>query len=408
MGRLVLAVLLSTIAACNSKWVEGEGLIFSQKEGIGQSTESRDGVLYLVSGCPTTNVPLQFPVYLYQLRDESLELVRTIIPKEVGAEYIFAYPGERVLIAGEYALGETERKIHFFSMNHPWVEESVSLTVGAGFLGDPHFFRNRNRQLFAVRLYNSAEAFPPRGFDLGNCESVDLPWGIYRDVRISGAPGPFFPGDWLYLVRQEDGQVRTLQRTGSVDMGWPDDKLLRARKADLLAWVLDDSMIAVAEMGSAKTESSSLYILSKKSSQWKRVEFPGDLTKFKAFGPWLVGYEAYSRKEISPGMSQRRQKPAETGYPLDWQLSANNVYLPGILFLYNVETQEQLRIETEQGDSEVLLVTGSKLVYRTNRIVMSATIGAHGVEQSQRIAESDEVPDIHWAFFGPSGPQAAR
>ena len=76
-----------------------------------------------------------------------------------------------------------------------------------------------------------------------------------------------------------------------------------------------------------------------------------------------------------------------------------NFYSPGILILYNVNTRKKYTIETNQGDSEVLLVENNTVYYRSNRSIYKAEIGEKEIKKGTLLVENDIVPDIHWAFI---------
>ena len=77
------------------------------------------------------------------------------------------------------------------------------------------------------------------------------------------------------------------------------------------------------------------------------------------------------------------------------------MYFPGILFLYDIRTGKKYTIETNQGDSEILLVEEGIMYYRVNDRILKAKIGKESIGEPELVVEGEIVPDIHWAFMGP-------
>lgn len=74
-------------------------------------------------------------------------------------------------------------------------------------------------------------------------------------------------------------------------------------------------------------------------------------------------------------------------------------WFPGTLILYDVETGRQLRIDTDQGDSEVLLVDGANVFYRADRRLFRAVIGPAGLERVTLVASDPAIGNAHVAFI---------
>jgi hypothetical protein len=109
-----------------------------------------------------------------------------------------------------------------------------------------------------------------------------------------------------------------------------------------------------------------------------------------------------ARKTSSPGAEKRRKKEIESGTTVDWRFESAKLFAPGILILYNVHTQKEYRIETKQGDSEILLVDGGHVYYRVSDEIFKAAIEEKIVGKPTLLAKGEMVPDIHWTFIGPS------
>ncbi len=106
-------------------------------------------------------------------------------------------------------------------------------------------------------------------------------------------------------------------------------------------------------------------------------------------------------KRRNPGEETGRRQVTGTGHSFYGRAA---IYRPGILFLYNIQTRKQYRIETLQADSEILLVEGDTVYYLTNKRLWRAKLGEKTFVSQTILVENDLVPDIHWAFLGPAVP----
>ena len=67
-------------------------------------------------------------------------------------------------------------------------------------------------------------------------------------------------------------------------------------------------------------------------------------------------------------------KEARTGPSLSLRLGMGSLIYPGVLHLYDVETEKSYTITTRQADSEIVLVEGGSVYYRINNRLYSAPI----------------------------------
>jgi hypothetical protein len=73
-------------------------------------------------------------------------------------------------------------------------------------------------------------------------------------------------------------------------------------------------------------------------------------------------------------------------------------YFPGIIHPYDVRSGRRYRIDTGQGDTEVLLVYGNAIYYRVNDTLYRADIGQSAIQNPIQIARDPNVQLAHWAF----------
>ena len=74
-------------------------------------------------------------------------------------------------------------------------------------------------------------------------------------------------------------------------------------------------------------------------------------------------------------------------------------YFPGRLHLYDIETGKMLTINTNQGDSEVVLVEGDTVYYRVNDRLYAAPVSETGIGIPRQIAKDEIIRDVHYAFM---------
>lgn len=167
----------------------------------------------------------------------------------------------------------------------------------------------------------------------------------------------------------------------------------------MLALISRDPRVKV----SGTLEYGKYYFFDKSSLTWHAVAFPGESQSIRGFGVWISGQIIEKYKGIpSPGIEKRRKVMTESSTPIDWRFEMEEIYAPGILVLYNIQTRQQYRIATGQGDSEILLIDGGQVYYRINNEIFKAAIEEKTVGQPTLLAKGEMVPDIHWAFMGPS------
>ena len=80
-----------------------------------------------------------------------------------------------------------------------------------------------------------------------------------------------------------------------------------------------------------------------------------DAQKRKTPGGYAITLEMRD-SEQSPGTKEWRTKKGKFGPAFDDSFLDSSVLFPGRLHIYNLETEKQFTIHTNQGDSENLLI----------------------------------------------------
>lgn len=265
-------------------------------------------------------------------------------------------------------------------------------------------------------------------------ESARAPDEDLRYIRTAGYFGTAFHYPRPPYVRDDLGPDLNLMLWGrGLDLGVPNppDRMKRAggRYVPVLE-VKNDAAIVVTSGGDSVHApeglgSSTHYIYSLSKKKWARVVVPGSSSKVRSFGRWLAFAVsetqpwAYSpdgrpvtadpeRQRISPGGTERetnmfkgrtsdagRQHPG----PAFDTLRESEDWFPGILLLYDVETGRLLRLETGQGDSEIVLVDGLDVYYRASMTLYHTRIDEAGLETPTQVGSDQAIGNVHWAFI---------
>lgn len=139
----------------------------------------------------------------------------------------------------------------------------------------------------------------------------------------------------------------------------------------------------------------------KENDAWSDMELKGSSPVLMTYGRWLAGAVQDSRTydKISPGKAER-----DSVYMYvenSFNEKSQSFYRPGILFLFDTETGKYLEWETQQGDSEILLVDNDDVYYRVlNAIYKAPIINGERLGNAELLVQNrDVVPFIGWAFL---------
>jgi hypothetical protein len=85
-----------------------------------------------------------------------------------------------------------------------------------------------------------------------------------------------------------------------------------------------------------------------------------------------------------------------------------DLYIPGKLALQNLADNRRMVLDTGQEGSEVLVVRpNGDFLYRVNDSIYSVRIAGNQIEKGSLIVKDTDVPEIHWAFYGPTAKNVA-
>jgi hypothetical protein len=150
-------------------------------------------------------------------------------------------------------------------------------------------------------------------------------------------------------------------------------------------------------------------IYNKRKNEWSEFALKGNASSVQAWGNWLAGIVRVGRgwstdfkDNPSPGKEIRDNVYMENSF--DERMLNYGIYCPGILYLFNTDTEKYIEWNTHQGDSEILLVQDEIVYYRVfDEIYKAAIIAGESLGKPELLAKDNQVvPQIHWAFFGKS------
>ncbi|MDR1203603.1 MAG: hypothetical protein LBL58_18500 [Tannerellaceae bacterium] len=163
-------------------------------------------------------------------------------------------------------------------------------------------------------------------------------------------------------------------------------------------------------VGTDSVGRSMLLIWNKSKDHWFEYTLKGNSTTVRSNGHWLFGTvkdgrdrrTKYFPQKESPGRAVRDS--AHLSFSFDDRVfgRGGNLYSPGILYLFNVDTKKYIEWHTNQGDSEILLVQEKTVYYRIfDAIYKALIINGERLEEPELLVKDNQlVPFIHWAFLG--------
>jgi hypothetical protein len=382
--------------------------------------------LYLVTGYTTRNGPQKVASNLFRVDPiaRSLAFVAELIDAKVGSLSTNVDHERRVV-----ALVSGSNEAVAFSMDDPGVTRRFPIphegfqtlasfvdVPGSGVaLAIETLTSSGKQSLIGIHLAPLDPAARPR----------ELAWESYQAVRTEGS---WSPGDerngFLIQLRARNGKAFINQiisfadkRINEVELAVPIPNEAASQTVGK-SWrilVNNDEIFVLLHLFNAGTSGKiTLCIFDKKTQIWHTENFDGELSSFRGFGSWIAVNQAEANDVVVNGVSQpkpgAKESPGKAERqqildPEDWyrdQMTIDSLfgnYFPGIIHLYDVRSGRRYRIDTGQGDSEVLLVDGNTIYYRINDTLYRAEIGPSAIQNPVQIARNPNVQFAHWAFL---------
>ena len=385
--------------------------------------------LYLVTGYTTTSGPQKVASNLFKVDPggSTFEFVSELVAGEVGSLSTNVDHERRVV-----AVMSGSNEAVAFSMDAPEAIRRFPIPhegfqTLASFIDLPG-----GRVAFALETLTSSGKASLIGITVvpldTAAKAAELAWKNYETARTEGT---WSPGDqkryggaielWVKNGKASSRQSVSFsdKRINEVELAVPIPKEA-ASQSDGQRWgilVNNDEisvLLGLFDQSAGAGGKITLYIYDKKTKAWHSESFDGELSSFRGFGSWIAVNQAEANYVVingvgqpkpvakkSPGQSERQQilDPQDSYRDQATIDSLFSNYYPGIISLYDLRSGRRYRIETGQGDSEVLLVDGNTIYYRVNDTLFRAGIGPTAIQNPIEIARNPNIQLAHWAFL---------
>ena len=386
----------------------------------GQRASATAQGMYFVAGTPTNKSPETNAVVLYAGRsDKELTFVRTVVTKSDGLYWILddlqstlavAYPHINPTAVSIIHKGDPGREdvVVFNPMHLDTIDLGTTVVEAADqstYAVFPTVTNNSGdtRRTSLVEVLLSFFASKGRLND-GKVED-------YAGIRVAGVPGgPAFgltpSGEHLdngiYMAFDEK-RYRLIDLSGlkaQIDGSYVD--ILAASKR-FLAFYPSRNMDQLQGV-----TFRTIFVYDFLQRSWKEIRQPGNLSRVRFCGPWLVTIQQQERNlppgEIRarpPDRVDAREQGESPGVRLQYGSFQGAISeIPGVLIMDNLEDGRRLTIDTGREDSEVLFAGEDSVTYRVNDEIYHAEIQGTNLQAPALLVKSKEVPEIHWAFLG--------
>ncbi len=265
-----------------------------------------------------------------------------------------------------------------------------------GFSGDP-----------AVRCENSVRPMLPR--------------------QIGSATPLGTAGVGMYIMR--DGYTADADPLGNVtrfigggsnatlDFKLPDD--LRPEKYQRIYVHSNNSRIRVVSLYDDQTQRSRLIVLRKRDGAWLAIPERLSALVLRAFGRYVAITEAHIKKSRGEAQGHLRKVDLNDnavreglgamekvrgfymgllGPPLYANFADSPYVYPGRLHIFDSDTGEIFTIDTDEADSEILLIDNGTIYYRTSDELYAAPLTTRGIGRARLLTTNDVIAHAHWAF----------
>jgi hypothetical protein len=249
-----------------------------------------------------------------------------------------------------------------------------------------------------------------KGIDLSLNNRFDLHSSAFKDLYLTGSDAQNIilksNDKNIYLPIVADTSKRPIFSVELPQKYWVNKKT----KKSLL--VNDDlqTLLALERSIPQKEEDYGRFrgaLYNKQKNTWIDLELKGNAPSIMAYGHWLTGaiqdrsdrsVKYFLWDKISPGKVARDSVHIEDSFD-EW--TKNGFYRPGILYLFNTDTEKYIEWHTNQGDSEILLVQDEVVYYRVFDVIYKAPIiNGEQLDKSELLVKDNQVvPYIHWAFI---------
>lgn len=382
----------------------------------GQHVSATAQGMYFVAGTPTNKSPETYAVTLYAGRsDKELNYVRTVVGKSDGLYWVFDDLHNTLAAAYPHVNASAVSIIH---EDDPGREDIVIFNPKLlNTVDDGTALAEESSHAYALFPAATSNAEATRRITLIKVlTSTDSKDRVtegkiedYSGIRVAGVPGGPAFGVTPSLAHIDNGIYATLdqQRSKIVDLSGlnaPVDGAavdILAASTRFFAFYPSKNMDQVQDL-----TSRIIFVYDILKHSWKQIAQPGNLSRTRLCGPWLVTIQQQER-DMPPGEIRARpfdkievnEQGESPGLRREYGSFQGAIsYIPGILIMDNLEDGRRLVIDTDREDSEVLVADEDSVIYRINDEIYRAEIRGSDLREPTLLVKSKEVPEIHWAF----------
>jgi hypothetical protein len=394
------------------------------------------GDMYLVSYLTGNGLLGRLPTVLYKLDLQTGQILplRELIPggDEAGLDFILPDYERRIVVLARPPYKPTE--ILTVPMDDPTVVAGFPVSLESAPTASRFLVDHPPEGLqLAIGVWKTGDAAPLKylGVPLSKGSPDWLPPSAVAYQRRYGYFGTVAdnPGTPEYVRSVHGGKLGTTVNGEAVEFGLDTPAFLSEFVDHTTGMTVKNDVAMVLEGPVTNSPdglgSSVTYVYCYATRTWAPVRLPGSSTRVRSFGPWL----AFVVSEPQPWMmangtntrtyhpALQRVSPGQTGRlgNKPWgergQSSMEGVFFeardwfPGVLYLYHVNTGRTYRLETGEGDSEIILVDGLDVYYRVNTSLYRATIGERSLGNTTKLLTDAALGNVHFAFVSRSKPR---
>ncbi len=357
----------------------------------------------LVSGTPSKATTLEYPVELMTLQNQMLGVLMPATSKTWNSAFIRTYHSENLLLLGRMPNpGKFEGK--FYWLDNIRIQKSFTLTVCEACYYFSSFLLHKNDELIFMLVSSTGTAnnikFETKGYALNSGTIVELTLADLGFAQAYGMPGSSASSHDMLSGIFSSKQQATYGLNWRIELGWllPDE--FKSTTNEHVTQMINNRFQRVITSNrfyhtKEKRPFIELKSQNKKSEQWSSMVIDGNLPNLRAFGRW-VATEQRMRVDnagVSPPKIFLRQDKFLTA---DARAYVGRYRQSGKMTLINPIEKRTIKIDTNQPDSETLLVDNEKVYYRVNDELYSADIGQSSLENIKLMVKDKRIFDVHW------------
>jgi hypothetical protein len=378
----------------------------SQCEDINKSE-----TLYFVAGTPTNDGPETYSANLYGLNvgQKKLQLVRELIDHTSGLYSVQSDQHGALALAFPHVNPNSITIVH---IDNPGQPDVVSFLPAGGVVLSSGVSvstkgKNTSKEIFPIVIPDkSGKDVDPEligvEFSPASASSRVDKASItdYEKMVYGGMPGgAAFNATISGSAEGSKVEKKYGNQTGTLAQLSPETAMALDGK-NLAILGRNDHYMIVCVLQSmddlSQSTTRNVYIQDRKNNKWSKWNQPGNLSRSRLFGAWLVTTIQQERLD-----GERSDAPEQSGEDAltkrEYDSFQGSIsYIPGELRFYNLKTQQAIALKTGQEDTEVLGIHRGLVIYRVNDSLYSAALDGNNLQTSHVLFQGPEARQIHW------------